>query len=642
MSITRMFIVGLATVLTVFAAAPMATAAPDVAGSVAIVEPLGFPGICDQPCYTVSKSFEVYFGGNATNPLGVQPAGVNTYIYKLTHTGGTGTPLGFIPAITGFEIAMDTSRVLSAGAIAGPGVPPFPNPAVANVEALTVRYQFQDPANPATVPGILPPGTGPAGSDFSQQLFITSDLLPGTVTDNAVSVDGTLSLDAPGSCVGPFVEPQVDVCDIEVNKEACVVQPPDPLGDDCDSDVQAMTLTYTGLDCSASSHLQNPKKVKCTGDPALAEPVRIVVSDKKKKKVWGIATGVPVGGSVTATATNAGKNKLKANTLIRIFRESDNALLQTVRFHTSCSEPLGVGNQFGSLLLTSLTSGGTTTTLPDPADCVSEATINPPPHCKGVATTVRFRYTGGDCSTSNNDQGTADMCTQVNPPTANPVTIKVSDAGMTNVFVNQSGVNVGDVVDAAAANAALSQFISPTHYTVTDDVTTNVIQTGKLVTDCDDDDDSDSDDICNNADTDWGDDSDCEAEADQGKPLNLGDTFGALQVFSVDSTLGVSSSLGVDVEYRYRVSNIGTTTVDSVSLLDDQIGVVPGSPVGPLPPPPGPGDIINLSTIVPDIDVTTTNTVTATGFIGANQCDVAVASATVTINQPPDPGDICT
>ena len=105
---------------------------------------------------------------------------------------------------------MDTSRVISAGVIAGPGVPPIPDPAITNVEALTVRWQFQDAANPAVSPGILAPGMGPAGSDMSQRLFITSDLLPGTVADNAISFDGTLSLDAPGTCVGPFVEPEVD------------------------------------------------------------------------------------------------------------------------------------------------------------------------------------------------------------------------------------------------------------------------------------------------------------------------------------------------------------------------------------------------------------------------------------------------
>ena len=93
----RPIIGGLAVAVVIFAMAFTAQAAPDFSGSVNIAEPNGFPGICDQPCYTVTKSFEVYFGGNATNHIGVQAAGVTTYIYKLTHTGGTGTPSGSFP-----------------------------------------------------------------------------------------------------------------------------------------------------------------------------------------------------------------------------------------------------------------------------------------------------------------------------------------------------------------------------------------------------------------------------------------------------------------------------------------------------------------------------------------------------------------
>jgi hypothetical protein len=47
---------------------------------------------------------------------------------------------------------------------------------------------------------------------------------------------------------------------------------------------------------------------------------------------------------------NAGENKLKAETHVFIYDLQDN-LLQTIEFHTSCSQPLGAGDQFGSLLM---------------------------------------------------------------------------------------------------------------------------------------------------------------------------------------------------------------------------------------------------------------------------------------------------
>jgi hypothetical protein len=351
------------------------------------------------------------------------------------------------------------------------------------------------------------------------------------------------------------------------------------------------------------------------------------------RKIYGVTTGVTVGGSATASAATAGKSKLPPDILFKVYKESNNTLLQKIQFHTSCSEPLNVGNQFGSLKLTSLTTTeGGTVTLPGEEDCVSNIAVAPPPHCKGKVKGIRFRYTGADCSLTANDQGAGDMCTQTNPPTGNPVTVKISNSSMSNVFLLQSGVNVGDIVDATAAAGGQTYLPSETFYTITDDVTMQVIQTGKLVSDCqEDDDDSDSNKVC---DDDSDHDSDCKTAA---KPLNLGDTFGALQVFALDTTGGGVVALGADVEYRYEVTNIGTTTVDSVDLFDDHVGVVPGSPVGPLDPT----DVANLTALVEDIDTTTTNTVTATAYIGANQCDVAESMATVTVEAAPNPGDVC-
>ena len=70
-----------------------------------------------------------------------------------------------------------------------------------------------------------------------------------------------------------------------------------------------------------------------------------------KAKVWFSGT-VSLGGSFTIDATAEGENKLKANTVLHIFEAGTSNVLQEIEFHTSCSQPLEVGNQFGSALLT--------------------------------------------------------------------------------------------------------------------------------------------------------------------------------------------------------------------------------------------------------------------------------------------------
>jgi len=49
-------------------------------------------------------------------------------------------------------------------------------------------------------------------------------------------------------------------------------------------------------------------------------------------------------------ATNGGENKLKAKTFVHIYDGGGN-LLQFIEFHTSCSQPLDAGDQFGSILM---------------------------------------------------------------------------------------------------------------------------------------------------------------------------------------------------------------------------------------------------------------------------------------------------
>ena len=110
---------------------------------------------------------------------------------------------------------------------------------------------------------------------------------------------------------------------------------------------KVLTMIYTGADCSATDHDQDPSKVSCSGDPAFSTPVQIVAFNGSNVYFDGI---VELGGSFDIDAANAGQDKLKSETFVDIF-DLSGALLQVVKFHTSCSQPLSLGNQFGSLVL---------------------------------------------------------------------------------------------------------------------------------------------------------------------------------------------------------------------------------------------------------------------------------------------------
>ena len=91
----------------------------DQFGSVVINEDTGIPGFCDIPCFIVEKDFEVYLPGNPSAP-GVCAAGEVTYLYTITHIGGSNTPYPFIPAVTEFEIGVtDATTVSAAGFVPG-------------------------------------------------------------------------------------------------------------------------------------------------------------------------------------------------------------------------------------------------------------------------------------------------------------------------------------------------------------------------------------------------------------------------------------------------------------------------------------------------------------------------------------------
>ena len=63
---------------------------------------------------------------------------------------------------------------------------------------------------------------------------------------------------------------------------------------------------------------------------------------------------INAGDLVTITA-ESGKTKLESNTKLEIMQGG--TLLQELEIHTSCSQPLNIGDQFGSLVLVGFIPG---------------------------------------------------------------------------------------------------------------------------------------------------------------------------------------------------------------------------------------------------------------------------------------------
>ncbi|HEU0022490.1 MAG TPA: hypothetical protein VFR55_12595, partial [Dehalococcoidia bacterium] len=118
-----------------------------------------------------------------------------------------------------------------------------------------------------------------------------------------------------------------------------------PAGDICEGKgkLQTLTMRYTGG--NTQDHSQAPGKVKVSGDPGSASPVRITVGAHFNGTV-------NLGEDFVIDATGS---RLGANTKVLI-KDQTGKLLQEIDFHTSCSQPLERGDRFGAIQVINATS----------------------------------------------------------------------------------------------------------------------------------------------------------------------------------------------------------------------------------------------------------------------------------------------
>jgi hypothetical protein len=410
MQIHRAYWVGLAAALLLVAGGAPRAWAVDFTEVAIFHEDDGFPGVCAAPCFSVEKVLNFYDAGSTNDP-GYCAATEDTYVYTLTHIGGT-LPFPSIP-VTEFEASMDDALVALAG-WDGALLPPPPGPpGTVDVDPLSVTVSPQDIVNWGF------PGTPSCPNCLNQfqtsaPLWVCCD----AATTDPVTVPANMSvtaiiLDAPGE---NFVCGAAE-CQLDIDKTCCMPPPPIPPGDICEGKSVRAVFELVDGDCEDTTNLQGGE-AKCFGDNPFLNPAVDTVSvdfrkDKDDLEMDIIPdTGLAVGDTfeITSVADPTLKNQLK-------LLVTGPGGTQNIEIHVSCSAALRCNDQFGVLKLVELetTLGGTVVCDLPPGpqtetNCVAGGNDGGTP-CDSKLTEATFRFTPSACQNPlPNPQGGAAKC----------------------------------------------------------------------------------------------------------------------------------------------------------------------------------------------------------------------------------------
>jgi len=193
--------------------------------------------------------------------------------------------------------------------------------------------------------------TGPTGPEYcpiSVSITVTEDVTVDINTDLVLACGDNHNI--------TVTLPDAELKDDECNKCIIIKNTCDKgeLGEDCKDKPKTMTFTYLGGTCDSDNNMQGEKS-SCMDHVvggAGFDPVRVVI-----QKVGG---GEVYYDSVTATVnpgdqvTGSSVDRFGSETEILIYDETD-TLLQSIEVHTSCSQPLRLGDVFGTMLLQGMT-----------------------------------------------------------------------------------------------------------------------------------------------------------------------------------------------------------------------------------------------------------------------------------------------
>jgi hypothetical protein len=390
-----------------------------------------------------------------------------------------------------------------------------------------------------------------------------------------VSIDSTLG--GHHDCDAPPPEPEC-------------VQSGDPVGTNCDTKVVDMVFEYHGQACQ--NPLPNPQGgyASCSGNATGASPVGIVYTGPYayKQKI-SPASGIEDGDRFRVTSTSSGGCQE-----LQTYKITDaSGVRQTVSFKASCSKPLRLGDEFGSLKLVEFTTAsGFHAALggeEGPFETCEVPLAPPGPHCTSELESLSLVYIGdylGAGCTLSNPQGGYANCSGVADP-GDPVSVNTV-SGLTATPSTQ--IEFGDVVTIEANYGDLPDFVN---FGVTGAGGSQSIQ---IKTSCH-------------------------------KPLSLGDRFGSFVVFGMDREEEGPISLGGNVQYQYTVTNPNADTVDNVTVTDDHLGeIASGQSIAP-------GASVTFKKLA-TLYGTTTHVATVTGDVEGDICEAGSDSLTIGVRAP--------
>jgi hypothetical protein len=373
----------------------------------------------------------------------------------------------------------------------------------------------------------------------------------------------------------------------------------DPVGTPCDAKVIDMVLEYDGKACQ--SPLPNPQggQATCTGDATGSTNVSVIYTGPfaSRQRVTP-ASNINDGDRIRVSATWKGGMFPNQSYLI----SDSSGVQQEIAFHISCSQPLALGDEFGSFKLVEFTTkNGTHAELGVGNDGRLQACevplVPPKPHCTSDLTELTLVYIGNlldlGCSVSNNQSGYA-SCSGVADP-GDPVSI-VPGAGLT--ADTTTDIEFGDLVTLTPSSGSEL----PT-YTALQVTGAGGSQNVSFKTSCH-------------------------------KPLSLGDRFGSFVVYGMDREEDGPITLGGNVQYQYTVTNPNALAVDDVTVEDSELGtIVSGETLAPSESK----TFIATGTLLG----TTTNIATVNGSILGDACTEAEDQVTTTVIVPPSSAFTC-
>ena len=407
-------------------------------------------------------------------------------------------------------------------------------------------------------------------------------------------------------------------CKLDLIKECRVETPPG--GDVCDVLGKPVALTFQYIPGTTVNTAQDSGKAAILFDSGAVDDDGVsfvIVTDQSS------AANALSGGGKRFFAGNVAFNELfEANeatadfgsqTYIHFFDDSSGGLLQSITYHTSCSQPIQLGDVIGNATLVAYVGeSGSGSLEPKEPNKVCEVTKTPGGDvCDvlGKPVALTFQYIPGTTVNTAQDSGKAAILFDSGA---------VDDDGVSFVIVTDqsSAANAlggggkrffaGNVAfnELFEANEATADFGSQTYIHFFDDSSGGLLQSITYHTSC-------------------------------SQPIQLGDVIGNATLVAYAGESG-STANGTPVTYLYTVMGVGDQEVSNVALVDDLLGPIPGPESGDDGDgilEPGEKWIYKTETMV---DKDTTNIATVTGkFAGTDfACEEDQDSSTVIFVEP--------